>query len=125
MPEAPKTQTRRLVLLVWILVAIFYFYLSYDYIRVSNNDRVFADYLSYAVQLAGSEGRPSKELRELILVKADELGIPLSGESIQVLGGGPSLTVSLEYQGAIEIPFFERVVYRKKFTHDVKYHVAR
>ena len=125
MAEAPKPQSRRLVLLVWVLVAVFYFYLSYDYIRVSNNDRIFAEYLAYVVQLAGSEGRPSKEVRELILVKADELGIPLSGETIQVLGGGPTLTVSLDYQGAIEIPFFERVVYRKKFSHDVKYHVSR
>ncbi len=30
---------KRLVLLSWILVAVFYFYLSYDYIRVSMNDR--------------------------------------------------------------------------------------
>ena len=57
MGEAPRSQSRRLVLMVWILVLFFYFYLSYDYVRVTMNDRQFADYLGYVVQLAGNEGR--------------------------------------------------------------------
>ncbi len=122
MAEAPKSQKRRLVLLVWVLVALFYFYLSWDYIRVSNTDRTFSEYLQHAVQLAGNEHRPSKETSALILVKAEELGLSISGEEITVLGGGPTLSVVLDYENTIEIPFFERVIYKKKFHHEVKFH---
>ena len=39
MPLARTPNLKRLVLLVWVLAAIFYFYLSYDYIRVTMGDR--------------------------------------------------------------------------------------
>ena len=35
---------KRLALLLWALVAVYYFYLSYDYIRITKNDGIFADY---------------------------------------------------------------------------------
>src|SRR5262245_45731702 len=104
MGESPKPQLRRLVLLVWILVALFYFYLSYDYIRASVRDKSLTEYLDHVVQLAGSERRPPKEVRALILVKAEELGIPLSSEQIDIAGAGQTLAVSVDYQTDIEIP---------------------
>ena len=45
MGEKPNPHRGRLVLLAWILVAVFYFYLSYDYIRVTMNDDEFNEYL--------------------------------------------------------------------------------
>src|SRR5437870_8883106 len=88
---------KRLVLLVWLLVAFFYFYLSYDYIRANMNDKQFADYLQYVVQIAGTDNRPSKEVRALVLIKAQELGLPIRGEQIRIVGGGQSLDVSVGY----------------------------
>src|SRR5271167_1184975 len=110
MENSATPHVKRLVLLVWILVAIFYFYLSRDYIRVSMNDKLFTDYVSYVVELAGDEHRPAKEIRTLILVKADELGLPVRGEQITVLGGGQTLTVSVDYGVDIDVPVFERVL---------------
>ena len=69
-----SANAKRIVLLLWVLVAFFYFYLSYDYIRVTMNDKAFVDYLQYVVQIAGNEHRPAKEIRALILVKAEQLG---------------------------------------------------
>jgi hypothetical protein len=112
---------KRLVLLTWILVAFFYFYLSYDYIRASMNDRAFGEYLQYVVQIAGTDNRPAKEIRSLILVKAEELGVPVRGDEISVLGGGESLQVRLGYEVDIEIPLFERTVYTKEFQHTIRY----
>ena|SRR2546421_11891870 len=112
---------KRLVLLVWILVAFFYFYLSYDYIRANMNDRQFADYLQYVVQIAGGENRPAKEIRALILVKAEELSLPIRGEQITIRGGGDSLNVSVNYDVDIEIPLLQRQIYTKKFEHLAKY----
>ena len=112
---------KRLVLLVWILVAFFYFYLSYNYIRANMNDRQFADYLQYVVQIAGGENRPAKEIRALILVKAEELSLPIRGEQITILGGGDTLNVSVNYDVDIEIPLLQRQIYTKKFEHLAKY----
>ena len=125
MDHPSRLRSRRLVLLVWVLVAIFYFYLSYDYIRASSNDKKLGEYLEYVVRLAGSERRPANEIRDLILVRADELGLPISGEQITILGGGTTLNVSLDYGVDIDFPVIERVVYRKTFQHKVAYQSQR
>jgi hypothetical protein len=112
---------RRIALLLWVLVAFFYFYLSYDYIRVTSNDRQLEDYLAYVVQIAGNDHRPAKEIRALLLVKSEELGLPVKGEDIQVNGGGESLKVSLGYDMDIDVPLIQRQIYTKHFDHTVKY----
>jgi hypothetical protein len=122
---APRTHRGRLVLLAWLLVAIFYFYLSYDYIRVTMNDDEFREYLEYVVRVTGQEHRPAKEIRQLILVKADELALPVRGEDIIVLGGGDTLSVSVVYDVDIQIPVFDRGIYKKLFQHKVEFEEPR
>jgi hypothetical protein len=119
MAGAPKA--KRLVFLVWLLVAFFYFYLSWDYIRANMNDKQFGDYLQYVVQIAAPAYRPSKEIRALILVKAEELSLPIRGDQITILGGGDSLNVSVSYDVDIDVPVLQRTIYSKKFEHFVKY----
>jgi hypothetical protein len=114
---------KRMVLLLWVLVAFFYFYLSYDYIRVTSSDRQFEDYLQYVVQIAGNEHRPSKEIRALLLVKAEELALPVQGEQISILGSGQSLNVAIDYNVDIDVPLLQREIYTKHFEHKVKYQV--
>jgi hypothetical protein len=120
-----KANAKRLVLLFWILVLIFYFYLSYDYIRISSADTKFQDYLDHVVQLAGNDNRPSKETRALILVKADELGIPIQGDQITILGGGRTLNISLSYDVEVDFPIFRKGFYTKHFEHKVTYNSNR
>ena len=115
-------RSKRLVFLVWLLVAFFYFYLSWDYIRANMNDKQFADYLQYVVQIAAPEYRPTKEIRALILVKAEELSLPIRGEQITILGGGDNLNISVSYDVNIDIPLIQRQIYTKRFEHFVKYH---
>jgi hypothetical protein len=120
-----QLRQRRLVLLTWCMVAFFYFYLSWDYIRVTSSDRKFGEYLEYIVQLAGTERRPVKEVRTLILVKADELGLPLSLDHVAISGIGQTLAVDLTYDVDVEFPGLERVLYKKNFQHTIKYHQPR
>ena len=121
MATAAGVNAKRVVLLLWVLVAFFYFYLSYDYIRVTMNDRQFEDYLQYVVQIAGNEQRPPKEIRELLLVKAEELSLPVSGNGITVIGGGNSLNVGVNYDVNIDIPVIQRQIYTKHFVHNARY----
>src|SRR5205809_7106529 len=92
---------KRLVLLSWILVAVFYFYLSYDYVRVSMNDRKFADSVQFVAQIAGTQNRPAKEFRALILIKAQELFLPIRAEHIGITGSGDNPRRSVAYDVAI------------------------
>ena|SRR5467141_2234713 len=115
---------KRLVFVVWLLIAIFYFYLSYNYIRASMADRQFADYLQYVVQISGNDNRPSKEIRALILVRAQELSLPVRGEQISILGGGATLNVTVDYIVDIDVPLVRSPIYSKRFEHTVKYRVG-
>jgi hypothetical protein len=121
MSRPQKLNRRRVALLLWILVAIFYFYLSYGYITVAMNNERFADYLQYVVQLAGNENRPNKEIRQLILNRADEYGLPLRGDQITILGAGRSLSIVVSYDVGINMPLLRRGVYSKHFDHKVMY----
>src|SRR5262245_5735872 len=102
------TSRRRLVLLLWVLVASFYFYLSYDYIRVTTNDRQFADYIHYVVQLAGNDGRSAKDIRDLLLVRAEQLSLPVQKDQIVVRGQRESLNIAVNYAVDIDIPVLQR-----------------
>jgi hypothetical protein len=119
--DSPKSHAKRLVLLCWILVAIFYFYLSWDYIRIQMNDDKFAEALQHIVQLAGNENRTSKDVRALVLVRADELGLPVRGDQITILGGGHSLNIAVAYTIDVDIPIFRQGFYTKHYNHKVLY----
>lgn len=116
-----NANAKRIVLLLWVLVAFFYFYLSYDYVRVTMNDKQFVEYLQHIVLVAGNEHRPAKEIRALVLIKAEELSLPVRADQITVLGGGDSLNITVNYDVDIEIPLIQRQVYTKKFEHKVNY----
>lgn len=121
MNKMPTPKARRLVLLFWVLVGFFYFWLSYDYIRVSMSDDDFEEYLQYVVQITGDDHRPSGEIRALILVRAEELDLPVQGDQITIMGGGNSLKVEVDYSVDIQTPVFDRGIYTKKFEHKVEY----
>src|SRR5262245_33257997 len=121
----PTTSTgstsKRLVLLTWLLVGFFYFYLSWGYIRVTMDDQQFAQYLQYVVNVAGGEERPAKEIRALILVKAEQLNLPVhGGDQIIITGVGRTLNVRVNYAVDIDIPVLQSTVYTKQINHSVQ-----
>jgi hypothetical protein len=117
----PSPNQLRLVFLFWLLFAIFYFYVSYDFIRTSMNDKSFQEYLAFVVQAAGTEHRPGKEIRALLLVKAEELGLPIRSSHITILGGGETLKVAVNYEVDIQVPVLATGIYRKAFQHNAAY----
>jgi hypothetical protein len=125
MVDPLQLRKRRLTLLLWIVVIILYVYLSYDYIHVRTSDGQLGSYLDYVVQEAGNSNRPPKEVRDLILVKAEELSLPLRGDQIKISGERQNMQVSLSYDVDIQFPFLQRVIYHKIFDHQASYHQAR
>jgi hypothetical protein len=110
-----------LVLLVWILVGVFYFSLAYDYIRVTSNDDKLGEYLKDVVQIAAEQERPAKEIRQLVVEKAQQLDLPLHENQVAVAGSGQSLSVSIVYDVDIALPILSRGVYQKNFQHRATY----
>jgi hypothetical protein len=125
MANGRSANLKRLVLLLWTLVAFFYFYLSYDYIRVTMNDRAFADYLQRLVQVAGIERRSAIDVRDLVLVKAEELAVPIRRDQVLIRSGLDTLDITVNYDVAIDVPVLQRVIYTKQFEHKVKYQSPR
>jgi len=58
-------------------------------------------------------------------VKAEELSLPLSSPQIEVRGGGDSLNVAVNYDVDIEFPLIQRELYKKNFSHNIKYQGPR
>ena len=125
MAADPKPNARRLVLLLWLLVAVYYFYLTFDYIRVEVNDDKFGDYVRYVTQLAANENRSPREVRALLLVRADELGVPLSSDQIKIQGSGHELKVLLQYDVDIDVPILSSGFYSKHYVHTASYRHPR
>lgn len=119
--KARNPNIRRVVLLLWVLLAFIYSSLTYDYIVAGNKDRKLDEYLQYVVQVAGDDHRPSKEVRALVLVKADELKISLHGDQVSVSGGGQTLKIEAKYSVDFSLPGLHRSVYQRAFLHEAKY----
>ena len=126
MTEKAANQNGRFVaLLLWLLLAYFYTSLSYDYILASNKDKQLEDHLQYVVVLCGDDHRPTREIRSLIVAKADQLKIPLRGDQVGISGSGQSLKIGVSYDVDINLPIFNRTIYRKVFQHQAVYRNIR
>jgi len=123
--RAHKGRVRLVVFSLWIVLAAFYFSLAYDYIIASNRDKEFDEYLQYIVEVCGDDRRPTKEVRTLVLTRAEELMIDLRGDQVSVSGFGPSLKINVSYMVDINMPFFGVGIYRKVFLHDNNYRNIR
>lgn len=121
----PHASAKRVVFLSWVLVALFYFYLGYDYIRVDVNDSRLGEYVRRVVQLAGTENRSNREIRTLLLARAEELGVPLNGDQISIYGTGDTLKVSLKYDVDIDIPVLRQGIYTKHYEHSAVFQTPR
>ena len=123
--KANKTRVRLVVLSLWIVLAAFYFSLAYDYIVASNKDKEFNEYLQYIVEVCGDDRRPTKEVRTLVLTRAEELMIGLRGDQVAVSGYGQTLKINVSYMVDINMPFFGQSIYRKVFQHETAYRNIR
>lgn len=123
--KASKTRVRLIVLTLWILLAAFYFSLAYDYVIASNKDKELNTYLQYIVVVCGDDHRPNKEVRTLVLTRAEELMISLRGDQVAVSGNGQSLKISVSYMVDINMPILGQSIYRKVFQHETAYRNIR
>jgi hypothetical protein len=118
--ELEKRTWGYLILFLWILAALLYFSFFRQWITVKANDKVFSDYFRHVIQVSASEQRPAREIRALILVKAEELSLPIRGDQIKITGLGQTLRATVHYDAHISLPIMNQSVHRIGFDHDMQ-----
>ena len=115
--EKEKAGRARIVLLLWLFVAVFYTYLASGYISAVMRDDEFGEYIAFAVQLAGSQERSSDDLLQLVSAKARELEIPTETIRFDVQDDEAILGLTVTYAVEIDIPLITDIAYRREFQH--------
>ena len=115
--EKEKVGRARIVLFLWLFVAVFYTYLASGYISAVMRDDEFGEYIAFAVQLAGSQERSSDDLLQLVSAKARELEIPTETIRFDVQDDEAILGLTVTYAVEIDIPLITDIAYRREFQH--------
>lgn len=115
---ATKENRQRYVLASLVALSVFYVSFATQWIEISTRDKTFNEYTTRIVQVAANEYRPTKDVRALLLVKADELSMPLRYDEIDIAGMGRTLRVGVHYEDEIMFPGLNRPLYRMKFDHN-------
>ena len=123
--ERTGTTERYVALCLWLGITLVYFSVASQWITFSTYDKQFTEYVQHVIQGAASDHRPSREIRTLLLVKAEELSIPLPRNRIDITGEGDTLRTVIRYDTEIKVPLLNRVVYRMEFNHELTQKVPR
>ena len=115
--EKEKAGRARIVLFLWLFVAVFYTYLASGYISAVMRDDEFGEYIAFAFQLAGSQERSSDDLLQLVSAKARELKIPTETIRFDVQDDEAILGLTVTYAVEIDIPLITDIAYRREFQH--------
>jgi hypothetical protein len=110
---------------IWIVIGLIYFSLAGQWISISMRDKKLVEYLEHTVQAAASESRPHKEIRSLVLYKAEQLSLHLSADQIRIFGTGDTLRVIVNYGEDIKVPVLDEQAYRLAFNHEFQYKLPR
>jgi hypothetical protein len=111
-----------LALALWLLIAGAYFSLAEQWISWSMNDRAFAEYTQRILSISARERRPVKEVRDLLLIRAGDLSLPVNDNHITVVSRGSDLTATVEYDVDLTLPLLRRRVYGMTFQHKIAVH---
>jgi hypothetical protein len=103
---------------LWLLLAFFFVSLVGQWITINSRDQVFAEYIDQVIKVAANQQRPAKEVRALILIKAEDLSLPVQGNEVQINGYGRTLRATVRYKAGITMPIVNQPVYRISLQHD-------
>jgi hypothetical protein len=104
---------RQLLILLSIIVLLF---AAAQYIPAYFAAFQFNDYIRQQVKYAASARKPTDTLREEVLRKATDLGIPLTKKDIRITRRGPSFTLEVDYRWHIDM---------KAYQHELVFHTSQ
>ena len=115
-----KRQTQRsIAMFAWVFLGFLYVSLISQWLTVSRRDKLFTEYINRVIQAAASEQRLAKDVRAQLLIKADDLSLPVQADEIHVSGKGQTLRAIVQYRTALSMPIVNQPVYAMRFDHDL------
>ncbi len=117
--ERASHAQRYVAMFLWMSLGFLYVFMISQWLTVSNRDKLFTEYIDHVIQVAANEQRPAKEVRTLILIKAEDLFLPVQEDEIQITGKGLALRAAVHYKVDISLPIVNQPVYRMRFDHDL------
>jgi hypothetical protein len=104
---------------VWLLVGLMFANLTNQWIELTSSDKQLTEYAQNAIQVGPLDRRSVKDIRTLIQIKAEQLEIPVSAESITISGEPPGqVRAAINYESPITVPVVG-VLYRMQFRHNL------
>ena len=103
----------------WIFLSFIYVCLVSQWLTISRRDKLFTEYVDHAIEVAASEHYPVKEVRAQLLMKAEDLSLPIQADEIHVSGLGNTLRATVHYRADISMPLVNQRAYRLSFQHDL------
>jgi hypothetical protein len=98
---------RQILILLSIIVLLF---AAAQYIPAYFAAFQFNDFIRQQVKYAASSRKTTDTLRDEVLRKATDLGIPLSKQDIRITKKGPSFTIEVDYRWPIDMKAYQHVL---------------
>ena len=117
--ERASHAQRYVAMFLWMSLCFLYVFMISQWLTVNNRDKLFTEYIDHVIQVAANEQRPAREVRTLILIKAEDLFLPVQEDEIQITGKGLALRAAVHYKVDISLPIVNQPVYRMRFDHDL------
>jgi hypothetical protein len=108
-----------IALSLWLILAFVFLSLGRQWILFTSTDKQLTDYVATLERQAALHQRTASDIRALVLLKVQQLSIPVQEDRISVSGQGESLRTIIAYNEDIRIPVVDRVLYRIEFNHNL------
>ena len=116
---ARSSASRYIALCLWLVAAGLFFSLARQWIVFTSSDKQLTEYAESILLRAALDRRSVTDLHSLLLLKAEQLSIPVQRDQIKVTRQGEIVRTVIGYDAEIKVPLVRRVMYRLEFRHDL------
>ena len=117
--ERGSHSQRYMAMFLWIFFGFLQVSLISQWLTVNRRDEMFTEYIDHVMHVAASKQLPASEVRALLLIKAEDLSLPVHGDEISITGNGQMLKAGVQYSTDITMPIVNQSVHRMRFRHDL------
>jgi hypothetical protein len=110
---------------LWLIPAFVFLSLGKQWVVFTSADKQLTEYADNLERQGAIQHRPAKDIRMLVMMKAEQLSIPVQDDQITVTGQGETLRTIIAYDAEIRIPVVDRVLYRMEFNHNLGFSSPR
>ncbi len=91
----------------YVLLSLVLVYFAFHYVPIYIYAYQFNDFVRSEVKFAGGSKRSVATITENILVKAEQLGLPVEGDDIKVTREGPFFTLDVSYRVPVDLRIYQ------------------